>query len=81
MDACNYDPAATIEDGSCDYDCTECTADLDGDGAITVSDILLLLSDFGCDIPPCIGDTNGDGATNVGDLLIQLSEFGETCAP
>ncbi len=81
LDACNYDPAATIEDGSCDYDCTECLADLDGDGAITVSDILLLLSDFGCDIPPCIGDTNGDGATNVGDLLILLSEFGETCAP
>jgi hypothetical protein len=81
FDACNYDPSATIEDGSCDYDCSDCLADLDGDGAIAVSDILMLLSDFGCDFPPCIGAANGDGATNVSDLLILLSQFGETCAP
>ena len=79
LDACNYDPSATIDDDSCDFDCSTCPADLDNDGAIAVSDILLLLSDFGCDTPPCIGDVDGDDATNVSDLLILLSSFGESC--
>jgi len=79
LDACNYDPSATIDDDSCDFDCSTCPADLDNDGAIAVSDILLLLSDFGCDTPPCVGDVDGDDATNVSDLLILLSSFGESC--
>ena len=79
IDACNYDPSATIEDDSCDFNCAECPGDLDGDGSIGVSDILLLLSDFSCEIPVCVGDANGDNATNVSDLLILLSTFGETC--
>ena len=67
LDACNYDPSATIDDDSCNFDCSTCPADLDNDGAIAVSDILLLLSDFGCDTPPCVGDVDGDDATNVSD--------------
>ncbi len=79
IDACNYDPNATIEDGSCYFNCISCAADLDNNGAVGVSDILILLSDFGCSTPPCIGDADDDGATNISDLLILLSAFGELC--
>ena len=39
IEACNYDPAATIEDGSCATECNECPADLDEDGFVSVSDV------------------------------------------
>lgn len=80
IEACNYDPAVTIDDGSCFFDCDFCGGDLDGDGMIGVSDVLLLLSDFGCDVPLCIGDANFDDMTNVSDLLILLSTFGDVCS-
>lgn len=80
LEACNYNPAATIEDGSC-LDVCSCPEDLDGDGIIAVTDVLLLLSDYGCTVAPCIGDVDGDGLTTVSDLLSLLSEFSEFCAP
>jgi hypothetical protein len=80
LEACNYDPAATIEDGSCLDECP-CPGDLDGDGIIAVTDILLFLSDYGCDTAPCIGDVDGDDLTTVNDLLLLLSEFSEPCTP
>ena len=40
--ACNYDPTASQDDGSCDY----LAGDLNGSGAVTVADILLLLQTF-----------------------------------
>jgi hypothetical protein len=52
---------------------------LDSDGQVSVSDILLFLSDFGCIDTPCVGDATGDGITNVADLLLMLSVFGEVC--
>jgi hypothetical protein len=79
FEACNYDPAATIEDGSCTYDCSDCPADLDGDGFVAVSDVLMFLSDYGCVIPVCLGDVNGDDLTTVSDLLLLLSQFAESC--
>ena len=81
LTACNYDPASTIENGSCTYDCSECPADLDGDGIVAVSDVLMFLSDYGCIIPVCIGDVNGDDITTVSDLLLLLSQFSESCEP
>ena len=82
--ACNFNPEATTDDGSCEYDscAPSCPGDLDGDGLIAVSDVLLLLGDFGCLTPPapaCPGDANGDGASNVNDLLVILSSFGDFC--
>ena len=55
-----------------------CPGDLDGDGIIAVTDILLFLSDYGCDTAPCIGDVDGDDLTTVNDLLLLLSEFSRT---
>lgn len=82
--ACNYNPEATSDDGSCEYaSCAPtCPGDIDGDGLIAVSDILVLLGDFGCVIPAepeCPGDANNDGTTNVNDLLVILSSFGDSC--
>lgn len=48
-DADNYDAAATWDDGTCTFGpCdNDCPEDVNGDGAVTVSDILLLLGQFG----------------------------------
>ena len=77
--ACNYDPTAILDDGSCEFTSCACPGDLDGDGQVSVSDVLLFLSDFGCIDTPCVGDATGDGITNVADLLLMLSVFGEVC--
>ena len=77
--ACNFDITATNDDGSCEFTSCQCLGDLDGDGQISVIDVLMFLSDFGCTIAPCVGDVNGDEQTNVSDLLILLSQFGEVC--
>lgn len=50
--AANFNPIATIDDGSCGEACdpagdSACEADNDGDGIITVSDLLILLGEFG----------------------------------
>lgn len=52
--ACNFNPLANLEDGSC-FDCTTegaCLADLDSDGFVAVSDLLILLGALGaeCDL-------------------------------
>ena len=47
----NFNPIATIDDGSCGETCDplgdSTCADNDGDGIITVSDLLILLGEFG----------------------------------
>lgn len=56
-----------------------CTlADLNCDGAVNVSDLLMLLANWGsCDDPnECPEDLNDDGTVNVNDLLILLSNWG-----
>ena len=73
----NYDPSATVDDGSCAYP-NDCPEDLNNDGQISVADILLLLSDFGCS-SDCDADLNDDGATNVNDILQILAAFGQEC--
>ena len=55
-----------------------CPADVNGDGQITVADLLLLLSDFGCAMD-CDGDVDGDGAVTVADILLVLAAFGQPC--
>lgn len=60
--------------------CAECPADINGNGAIEVSDVLMVLSDFGCDAG-CnpMTDLDGDGSITVADVLAVLSAFGEDC--
>ena len=68
----------TDGDGEPDCDAVTCPADLNGNGTIEVSDVLILLSDFGC-TTECIADIDGDGATNVNDVLLLLAAFGDDC--
>jgi hypothetical protein len=51
---------------------------MDNDGVVTVADMLLVLTDFGC-VGNCPMDINGDGSTNVTDVLLVLSAFGTVC--
>ena len=78
INACNYDPNAIIDVGSCEYDSCLCPEDLNGDGVISVADILVVLGQFGCNLD-CNVDINNDGSTNVQDILILLAAFGTTC--
>ena len=55
-----------------------CPADLNGDGYMTVVDVLIILGDFGCS-SGCEGDLDGDDMTTVVDVLTILGEFGSAC--
>lgn len=51
--------------------------DLNGDGAVDVSDLLLLLATWGgCPMDCCIADLNFDGVVDISDLLLLLSHWG-----
>jgi hypothetical protein len=54
------------------------SADLNCDGVVNVSDLLILLGDWGPCVDPdaCPADLNDDGVVNVSDLLILLSNWG-----
>ena len=74
--ACNFNPNSNYDDGSCEP--CPCPGDINGDLAVTVSDVLVLLSEFGC-VSDCSSDFNEDGLVSVSDLLILLAFYGETC--
>jgi len=48
-DATNHNPAANADDGSCVYEpvIDNCPADLDGNGVVNVSDLLVFMGSFG----------------------------------
>ena len=85
-EACNYDSEAEVDNGQCTfnevgYDCDGiflCPIDLDTDGYVGVTDLLIILSNFGC-VSDCSGDLNGDGTVAIDDLLGMLSSFGNPC--
>lgn len=60
--------------------CAPCPADVNGNGAIDVADVLTVLSEFGCSSGcNALTDLDGDGAITVADVLAVLSAFGEDC--
>jgi hypothetical protein len=79
--ACNFDPAAGIDNGSCLFGCvgSTCPGDMDGDGLYGASDILAVLAEFGC-ILDCLRDLTGDGTVSANDVLALLALYGESCA-
>ncbi len=57
-----------------------CPGDADGDGDTDISDLGLLLSNFGAAVTPGTGgDLNFSGLVDITDLGILLADFG--CAP
>ena len=66
-------------DGICDEAEIACPGDLNGDGLRGASDILVMLSAFGC-LEDCgLPDLNGDGLVSASDVLQALSTFGVAC--
>ena len=59
-------------------DVEDCPGDISGDGIIGVTDVLMLLADFGC-LEECEVDVDGDGAVTVSDVLALLGNFGDSC--
>jgi hypothetical protein len=55
-----------------------CAIDLDNNGSVTVEDILLVLTEYGCS-SGCSNDVNNDGGVNVSDILMILAGFGTDC--
>ena len=45
--ACNYNPLASFDDGSCEVESCALPGDLNNDGAVTTSDLLAFLAVFG----------------------------------
>ena len=76
--ACNFDATATLDDGSCEFVSCACPEDINGDGIVTVADILVILGEFNC-LSGCTADVDGDGAVTVSDLLLLLAAFGNPC--
>jgi len=83
--ACNYNPLAETDDGSCVFPPFGCEF---GDGAgCTYPEALnyapsAVFDDGSCEFgftTPCWGDLDGDGTVGVPDLLQMLSAFGATC--
>ncbi len=56
----------------------ECFGDLNNDLAVTTADLLIFLTEFGCEVD-CIYDFDGDGETITNDLLLLLAFYGTTC--
>ena len=74
--ATNYDPAATVDDGTCEFPI--CLGDLNSDLLVSVADILEILGEYGC-LGDCFADLTGDGSVSVEDLLALLANFGLEC--
>lgn len=72
---------AATENGLFLLDPAACIEDLNGDGAVGLSDLTILLAHYG--VPsgatPQQGDLNGDGAIGLQDLTLLLAAFGSTC--
>ncbi|MHC4420443.1 MAG: hypothetical protein ACYS1E_07580, partial [Planctomycetota bacterium] len=57
--------------------CVEtCPADLTGDGLVNVTDLLVVLIDWGPCAAGCVGDVDADGSVGVTDLLGVLAAWG-----
>lgn len=74
--ATNYDPTATVDDGTCEFPL--CLGDLNSDLLVSVADILEILGEYGC-LGDCFADLTGDDSVSVEDLLALLANFGLEC--
>lgn len=64
--ACNFDPSATVDDGTCDWSCA-C-----GEGTVW-NDLTGMCEGV------CTADHNGDGVVGSADLIVFLTVFGLAC--
>ena len=77
--ACNFDPVANRDDGSCNVDeCAGCTYPqaLNFSSAAQLDDGSCVFAETACP-----EDIDGDAAVTTSDLLALLSAFGDGCVP
>ena len=77
------DPTGEGVDNNCDGllspdEMVPCPGDLNLDTQVSVADVLVMLSDFGC-MSACESDLTSDGSVGVEDLLALLAYFGTQC--
>jgi len=85
--ACNYDPNAFFDDGTCTFPPNGCAWPDTWAIGCTYSDAInydesAATDDGSCVWPPCStcpGDLNDDGVVAIGDLLGLLAVFGSSC--
>jgi hypothetical protein len=53
-----------------------CLSDADGDGAVGIGDVLLVLAQWGPCSPECLADIDGDGTVGILDFLSVLAAWG-----
>lgn len=57
----------------------DCPGDASGDGSVNISDVGIVLSQFGTAGCGLDGDVTGDAAVNISDLGAVLANFGTSC--
>ena len=72
--AANFSPTATVDNGSCVFDCPDITSD--NQEAYDAGVAYVVCPDGGSSCP---GDLDNDGTVTSSDLLMFLSAFGDTC--
>ena len=87
--ACNYDPNAFFDDGTCTFPPNDCSWPDTWANGCTYSDAInydegAATDDGSCVWSPCIestcpGDIDGDSVVAIGDLLSLLAVFGSSC--
>jgi hypothetical protein len=70
----NFSPTATVDNGSCVFDCPDITSD--NQEAYDAGVASVVCPDGGSSCP---GDLDNDGTVTSSDLLMFLSAFGDTC--
>ena len=63
-------------DGYIDTCPPQCPGDLNADQVIDLSDVALLLSNYGLSGPAVPGDINNSGTVDLSDLALQISNYG-----
>ena len=81
--ACNFEAAATLDDGSCEYGCNYCgpgtTWDADAQICVVTTSPYLNEPGEAAILNPCYFDSNGNGLVEVTDLMNVLSVYGMAC--
>lgn len=55
-----------------------CNGDFNNDNVINIGDLLIMLSNFGCN-GDCVSDMNGDNVVNTADQVMFLALYGTSC--
>jgi len=71
---CDYKDGFFYEEQKCDICSPDCPPDLNQDGYVNVSDLLVVIDQWGQ--TNSLADVNEDGIVNVSDLLIVVGNWG-----